>query len=165
MSNMMMMQAVTPEDIVEARLIIELGTVTLAAARATDDDIAALEAHCAMARAALEAKRYTREISWEFHTLLADAAHNGAFDGLTHLFRTTLSMHPVRQREGARAFAKAVDEHEEILTAVERRDGAAARVALAAHLLRGTGLEARESELLELWQAQPRQRSRSRRAR
>ena len=35
MSDMMMMSAVTPEDIVEARLVVELGTVTLACARAT----------------------------------------------------------------------------------------------------------------------------------
>src|ERR1044072_664033 len=30
MSDMMMMSALTPEDVVEARLVIELGTVTLA---------------------------------------------------------------------------------------------------------------------------------------
>src|SRR3954465_15866261 len=40
MSDMMMMSAITPEDIVEARLAVELGTVTLACARATEDDIA-----------------------------------------------------------------------------------------------------------------------------
>src|ERR671922_3012505 len=42
MSDMLMMQALSPEDIVEARLVVELGTVTLACARATDDDLAAL---------------------------------------------------------------------------------------------------------------------------
>ena len=42
MSDMLMMSAVSPENIVEARLIVELGTVTLACARATDDDLAAL---------------------------------------------------------------------------------------------------------------------------
>src|SRR5918911_3971169 len=44
MSDMMMMQAISPEDIVEARLVVELGTVTIACARATDDDVAALRA-------------------------------------------------------------------------------------------------------------------------
>src|SRR5215213_11021827 len=39
MSDMMLMQVVTPEDIVEARLILELGTVTLACVRATDEDL------------------------------------------------------------------------------------------------------------------------------
>src|SRR5207237_62143 len=35
MSDMMMMSATTPEDIVEARLVVELGTVTLACARSS----------------------------------------------------------------------------------------------------------------------------------
>src|ERR687886_467913 len=43
MSDMMMMQAITPEDIVEARLVVELGTVTLACARATPDDVERLD--------------------------------------------------------------------------------------------------------------------------
>src|SRR3954452_19626256 len=43
MSDMMMMSAVTPEDIVEARLVVELGTATLACARATDEDLAELQ--------------------------------------------------------------------------------------------------------------------------
>src|ERR671932_2563007 len=42
MSDMMMMQAISPEDIVEARLVVEFGTVTVACARADDNDIAAL---------------------------------------------------------------------------------------------------------------------------
>jgi len=42
MSDMMVMSATTPEDIVEARLIVELGTVTLACARATDEELAHL---------------------------------------------------------------------------------------------------------------------------
>src|ERR671934_449313 len=40
MSDMMMMQAISPEDVVEARLAVELGTVTIACSRATDDDLA-----------------------------------------------------------------------------------------------------------------------------
>src|SRR5918911_2130991 len=38
MSDMMLMSAVTPEDVVEARLVVELGTVTLACVRATPAD-------------------------------------------------------------------------------------------------------------------------------
>src|SRR5207248_10600881 len=40
MSDMMIMQALTPADIVEARLVVELRTVTLACARAPDEDLA-----------------------------------------------------------------------------------------------------------------------------
>src|SRR5437899_5989560 len=67
MSDMMMMSATTPEDIVEARLLVELGTVTLACARATDKDIFELIGLCDHAREALASGTYTRELSWDFH--------------------------------------------------------------------------------------------------
>jgi DNA-binding FadR family transcriptional regulator len=165
MSDMLMMAAVTPEDVVEARLIVELGTVTLACARATDDDLRLLRELSERSRRELAAGTYTRELSWQFHSLLAHTAHNAAVDGLTHSFRSSLSMHPIRTREGSRAHASTVEEHDAILDALERRDGAAARRAMAVHLLRGTGLEQRESELLDLWDATPRQRRSARRAR
>jgi GntR family transcriptional repressor for pyruvate dehydrogenase complex len=153
MSDMMTMQVIKPEDIVEARLVVELGTVTLAAARATEEQLAALHDLDTRARKALAAKTYTRELSWDFHALLAAAAQNSAVEGLTHSFRSSLSMHPIRTREGARGHERTVEEHARILAALDRRDGAAARREVAAHLLRGTGLEERESELLALWDA------------
>jgi GntR family transcriptional repressor for pyruvate dehydrogenase complex len=166
MSDMMVMQAITPEDIVEARLIVELGTVTLAASRATEEDLAAMRRLDATARQALADKSYTRELSWEFHALLALAAHNQAVEGFTHSFRSSLSMHPIRTREGARAYEHTVEEHGRILDALERRDAVTARREVAHHLLRGTGLDAREAELLALWDARtPAQRSAAERRR
>jgi len=155
MSDMMVMEAISPEDVVEARLVLELGTVTIACARATDEDIARLRELHERAREELAAGTYTRELSWDFHALLAHSTHNGAIDGLTHSFRSSLSMHPFRTREGSRAFTRTVDEHGRILEALERRDGPTARRELALHLLRGTGLEKRESALLALWHAEP----------
>lgn len=149
MSDMMLMSVVTPEEIVESRLIVELGTVTLACARAEEDDFEKLRALDATGRKALAAGTYTREISWEFHSLLAAAAHNTAVDGLTQSFRSTLSMHPVRAREGAKAHEATVEEHARILAALEARDADAARRAMAQHLLRGTNLAERAESLLE----------------
>jgi GntR family transcriptional regulator, transcriptional repressor for pyruvate dehydrogenase complex len=155
MSDMMMMSAVSPGDIVEARLIVELGTVTLACARATEDDIAKLRDACSVGARELKAKTYTRERSWEFHALLAAAAHNGAVNGLTQSFRSTLSMHPIRAREGAKAHEATVKEHSRILEALERRDAGTARREMAEHLLRGTNLAERSSSLLGWLQAKP----------
>ena len=155
MSDMMLMAATTPEDIVEARLIVELGTVSLACARATDDDLAALRELSDRAEAALVAGTYTRDLSWDFHALLARAAHTGAVDGLTQSFRSSLSMHPMRVREGNRAYERTVAEHRAILEALERRDGTSARREMAEHLLRGTIRQDRSKALLELWEAQP----------
>ena len=156
MSDLMLMSVVSAEDVVEARLIVELGTVTLACARATDEDLAALRALAERAKEELAAGTYTRELSWQFHSLLSQAAHNEAIDSLTHSFQDSLSMHPVRVREPrAAAFAATVDEHGRILAAIERRDGATARQEMATHLLRGTGLEKREAALLGLWKTHP----------
>jgi DNA-binding FadR family transcriptional regulator len=155
MSDMMMMSATTPEDIVEARLIVELGTVTLACSRATEEDLDGLRAQCERAREALTAGTYTRDLSWDFHSRLAHAAHNGAVDGLTQSFRSSLSMHPMRVREGVKSYERTVAEHERIVEALERRDRATARSEMAEHLLRGTRLESRSTELLDLWRTQP----------
>src|SRR5262249_18353186 len=86
---------------------------------------------------------YSRELSWDFHARLAQAAHNGAVGGLTQSFRSSLSMHPLRVREGPRAHGLTVDEHMRIVEALERRDGGAARRELADHLLRRPTLEGR----------------------
>jgi GntR family transcriptional regulator, transcriptional repressor for pyruvate dehydrogenase complex len=161
MSDLMAMSVVSPEDVVEARLVVELGIVTLACARATDEDLAALRALAERSKEELAAGTYTRELSWEFHALLSQAAHNEAIEGLTQSFRDSLSMHPVRVREPrAKAFAATVDEHARILAAVEARDGATARQEIATHLLRGTGMEKREAELLGLWKTAPAARRR-----
>jgi GntR family transcriptional repressor for pyruvate dehydrogenase complex len=153
MSDMMMMKAITPEDVVEARLVVELGTVTLACARATDEDLAKMGDVVRVAKREIANKTYTRELSWDFHGLLAEMAHNAALEGITHSFRNTLSMHPIRTRERGLGHARTVEEHGRIFAAIEARDGATARVELARHLLRGTGLEERESQLLALWDA------------
>lgn len=165
MSDMLMMSAVAPEDIVEARLVVELGTVSLACARASDDDLAGLRELCERGRAELAAGTYTRELSWEFHSRLALAVHNPAIDGLTHSFRSTLSMHPIRAREGAKAHALTVDEHVRIVEALERRDAQEARREIAAHLLRGTGAEDRAAPLLHSWGDVVPARGRARRGR
>jgi len=151
MSDMMMMSALTAEDVVEARLVIELGTVTLACARATDEDLGRLAEHCELGREALAAGTYSRELSWEFHALLVAAIHNPAVEGLTTSFRSTLSMHPIRTREGARAYERTVAEHTRIVEALQRRDGVAARSEMSHHLLRGTNLAKRERALLALY--------------
>jgi GntR family transcriptional repressor for pyruvate dehydrogenase complex len=164
MSDMMMMSAITPADVVEARLVVELGTVTLACARAEDEDLARIRELCERSERELKLKTYTRQLSWDFHSLLAHAAHNGAVEGLAQSFRSSLSMHPIRTREGTKAHERTVEEHFRILEALERRDGGAAREAMAHHLLRGTNLEARESALLALWDAAPQRPSSRRRA-
>ena len=149
MLNLTTLWSVTPEDVVEARLVMEVGTVTLACARATAADVARLREHCALARSEFEQGAYERRRSWEFHTLLARAAGNGALDGLTHSFDGTLHRLPAK---GSRpSVAKTLDEHDRIVDAIERRDARTAREEMARHLLRGTKLGKRARALADLW--------------
>ena len=122
MSDMMVMTALSPEDIVEARL--DGGARHRHAGRRprVDEDFEQLRELDTRARQALAEGTYTPALSWEFHSLLAVAAHNGAIEGLTQSFRSSLSMHPVRSREGAKAHAATVEEHARIREALERRD-------------------------------------------
>ena len=158
MSDMVLMSATSAEDIVEARLIVELGTVSLACARATAEEVEDLRALCERGRAALALGTYTRDLSWDFHSRLAAAAHNGAVGGLTQSFRSSLSMHPMRVREGSKGHELTVEEHLRIVEALEHRDGATARREMAEHLLRGTKLAGNSDALLDLWRAQPSRR-------
>jgi DNA-binding FadR family transcriptional regulator len=155
MLNLMTLWSVGGQDIVEARLVVELGTVTMACARATAEDLARLRELTDYARSELAAGRYERELSWRFHTVLAEAAHNGAAEALTHSFTSSLHRIPLRPSAKARAYALTVDEHERIVEAVELRDGEAARTAMAQHLLRGTKVTEPRSVLRELWAQAP----------
>ena len=69
---------VTPADLTEMRMILELGVVELACKRATDDDFRALEEICDRADALAAAGDYDPSLSAEFHAQLARSSHNPA---------------------------------------------------------------------------------------
>jgi DNA-binding FadR family transcriptional regulator len=141
LSNLLMLSEIEPDEVAEARLIFELGTVTLAVERATDEDIAQLRELCDEGAEALAAGAYTSALSQAFHARLATAAQNHAVELMTASFAGPLSMHRVREREPADvSHARTVDEHRRIVDAIAARDGAAARDAMTEHLLRGTTL-------------------------
>jgi GntR family transcriptional repressor for pyruvate dehydrogenase complex len=141
LSNLLMLSEIEPDEVAEARLIFELGTVTLAVERATDEDLAELRGLCDEGAEALAAGAYTSALSQAFHARLATAAQNHAVELMTASFAGPLSMHRVREREPADAsHARTVQEHRRIVDAIAARDGAAARDAMTEHLLRGTTL-------------------------
>jgi GntR family transcriptional repressor for pyruvate dehydrogenase complex len=147
--NMLLLAAVTPEEITEARLVLELGAVTLAVERATEEDIGALRELVEKSR-----EHYDRELAWDFHSRLAAAAHNPAIEMLTTSFRGPLSAHAVRERQPSTwSHEQSIREHVELLRALERRDGARARAVMAKHLVRGTSIPARVMNLLRVDQS------------
>lgn len=144
MSDMLLMSALTPEEVAEARLMLELNTVVLAVRRASETDVSELREICDRAAAMLGDDQYDVHNSWEFHERLAHATHNGAIELITRSFRGPLSMARVRARESASVAHRAtVAEHTEIVDAIEARDAGRARSTMARHLVRATDLERR----------------------
>jgi GntR family transcriptional regulator, transcriptional repressor for pyruvate dehydrogenase complex len=140
-SNMLVLSKVDPDQIAEARLILELGTVALAVERATDDEVATLRELSERGAQALEAGEYDRGLSREFHALLARIAHNAAIELVTETFAGPLSMHAVREREPTEvSHRRTVEEHSQIAEAIAARDAERAREIIRAHLTRGTGV-------------------------
>jgi GntR family transcriptional repressor for pyruvate dehydrogenase complex len=142
-SHMFALSEIEPEEIAEARLILELGTVTLAVERASDEDVAALRALCRESREALAAGRYEARLSLDFHAALARATHNRAIELVAATFAGPLSMQPVRDREGAdRSHERSVEHHCQIVEAIAGRDAERARRVMRAHLTRSTDVDA-----------------------
>ncbi len=141
-TTMLLMSAVEPEEIAEARLLMELGIVALAVERATAEDVETLRDICARSTQALEEHHYDVKLSAEFHAALATAAHNGAVEMISESFRGPLSMASARAREPAdESHRHSVDEHVALVDAIEARDLAAAQRLMTEHLARGTALE------------------------
>lgn len=141
LTNLVLLSSLKPDEIAEARLVLELGSVALAATRATDDDIEQLRVMMREARKALEEETYERGMSLQFHLRIAQIARNKAVALFTDSFRGPLSMHAIRIREPERSsFSHTVQEHEAVVRAIERRDAGEAQRRMAEHLMRGSNV-------------------------
>jgi GntR family transcriptional regulator, transcriptional repressor for pyruvate dehydrogenase complex len=138
LTNLMLLSSLEPEEIAEARLVLELGSVALAIARASDEDINVLRKMMSDARAALDDGTYERSMSVRFHLSVAQIARNEAITLFTDSFRGPLSMHAIRKREPRQtSFRQTVKEHQRIVKAIEQRDVGEAQRRMAEHLTRG----------------------------
>ncbi len=124
-------------ELLELRKILESEVATLAASRATTQDIADLnQAHHKM-EAAISQGLDTAEADYEFHYALASATHNSTIakvvstlhDSYYDIVRTG-SHHPSKPRDYERVLA----EHTAILNAVENHQGAKAKKQMLIHL-------------------------------
>jgi GntR family transcriptional regulator, transcriptional repressor for pyruvate dehydrogenase complex len=147
-SDMLLMAHLSPDDVAEARLVLELNTVMLAVRRAEPEDIQALRAICERSASLVSRGEYDIHLSWDFHERLAAATHNPALEMIHHAFRGPLSLARARAREPASvSHRRTVEEHTELVDALEARDAERARTILAHHLVRATDLEDRLSSL------------------
>ncbi|MBI3974030.1 MAG: FadR family transcriptional regulator [Chloroflexi bacterium] len=122
-------------DLLEARRVLETEAAALAAARATADDLAALdEALEAMRRLTTSPDEYIAG-DLRFHLTLALASHNSVLAALAESLRSALheSIAATFQVDGRTE--QRLQGHERILMAVRAHDVEAARQAVATHLM------------------------------
>lgn len=133
-ADMLMLAAVTPAEVTEARRVFELAAVDLACQRATKEDLGALEEICDRAEAA---GSYDVALSAEFHARLASATHNAAFALIAQTLQGGVLASLRRAKEvDPTAGAAGVAEHRALVSALRARNAGAAREIMAEHLAR-----------------------------
>jgi GntR family transcriptional repressor for pyruvate dehydrogenase complex len=136
-TDMVLLSDMKPEEVTEARQILELGGVELACLRATAEDIEALNELCEMAEQALAEDRYQVDLSAAFHVRLALATHNGAIAMIIESLHGPMLMAMRRAQEIDSQFGDpGIKEHREIVQAISDRDPERARRTMEAHLAR-----------------------------
>jgi len=121
-------------DLLEARRLLEEGIVTLAAQRATRDDLDELETFLRARGPELEAGKQDVESDMQFHTMLAETTGNMVLvSAMRHLSEMWLQ---AREKTGRKETSpeRALRFHQQILAAVRRRQPAVARRILRQHL-------------------------------
>jgi DNA-binding FadR family transcriptional regulator len=117
------------QDALELRQLIEPAAARLAAGRATDDEIAALEeAFAAMSDA--EDLEASIDADVRFHSILLQAAHNELLEHLSSIVTAVLRMLFAFSSRRPRTFTRALPLHEAIIEAVESHDPEAAEAAV-----------------------------------
>lgn len=127
--------------LMEVRAAIEIQAARIAAARATDEDIASLRAATDAFRSEVRAGNTGIEHDLAFHRKLAEASGNRVMRTLVALLapdviRLAQADRSCRDGRSARALA----EHEAILEAIAARDSEAAARAMADHFAAGAPL-------------------------
>jgi GntR family transcriptional repressor for pyruvate dehydrogenase complex len=136
-SDLITLASLSAVEVTEARMVFELGIVPLVCSRATDDDIAALGEICDRSAAALEGDDYPLELSAEWHTRYAQAAHNRAVAMLVESLHGPLLMSLERAREVAPLHGRrGVEEHRLLVDAIADRDVDRATELMGTHLRR-----------------------------
>jgi GntR family transcriptional repressor for pyruvate dehydrogenase complex len=117
-------------NLIEARQLLEVQTASLAAARATADDLAAMRAGLDRMRAGPSWAEYI-QADLEFHRAIARGTQNDVLVRLLHAIRDlterTVWQSPTTMPEG-------IAQHEGIYRAIAARDAAGAREAMYVHL-------------------------------
>ena len=127
---------VTPEDLVEARMELEVLTARLAAVRATAADLEKLERLNQewIRLIGVEQTEAAARINVEFHVALTEAAHNPVFVAFIDALEGLLYETALEPKYPDRRLDYVVYSHEVILEAVRQRDPDEAAARMRRHL-------------------------------
>jgi GntR family transcriptional regulator, transcriptional repressor for pyruvate dehydrogenase complex len=136
-ADLITLASLTAVEVTESRMVFELGIVPLVCERATQEDIDALYEICDRSKKALQGDDYPLELSAEWHTRYAQAAHNRAISMLVESLHGPLLMSLERAREVSPMHGRrGVNEHRALVDAIAARDAAGAAALMATHLKR-----------------------------
>jgi GntR family transcriptional regulator, transcriptional repressor for pyruvate dehydrogenase complex len=135
-TDLLTMSSLSPAEVTEARMMIELGIIPLVCQRADEHDIADLRELCAQAQEALGDHDHELKLSLEFHMRLGRAAHNGAIELLLDSLREPLLSSLARSHEEAPVGQVAVQEHLAMVEAIAARDADKTTSIMTLHLRR-----------------------------
>jgi GntR family transcriptional repressor for pyruvate dehydrogenase complex len=130
-------------ELVEARELIESETARLAAERATPEDIQTIRKHLDEMKAAIDDPSTFLEADLNFHLAIANSAHNRILGNALSLIRNLMRQWIGQALPKEGVAITALNHHNKIFAAISKRNAAAARSSMQAHL------EAMASVLLE----------------
>jgi len=124
------------DDLLDIRRMFEVEAATLAAKRATPEDIAALEAVVTRMHDPATTPAENVELNLEFHSLIVQASHNRILMGLREQLRGVLSvMMNARQSQADADLSKVSNAmHQMILDSIRERRPDRAQAVMLAHV-------------------------------
>jgi GntR family transcriptional regulator, transcriptional repressor for pyruvate dehydrogenase complex len=134
-ASMLETQSITIDELLETRMLFEVPLVGLAAQRATDEDVAQLKAMIAEAESRPDDAALVAKVDERLHRLIAEIAGNRLAAAFTAWVVEVLQ--PPLRALVAPAVVESVivEQHRDIVRAIERGDPAAAERAMREHLV------------------------------
>ena len=121
-------------ELVEARIIIELATVSLAAERATENDIKEIRHHQNYFKPPLKTGKKVIMEDLDFHTAIAKASHNSVLVRFLSELRQPMKHWMEQKAKYDWGYEKVYDQHTAIVDAIEDHDADRAKKAMRDHL-------------------------------
>jgi DNA-binding FadR family transcriptional regulator len=131
---MLAADTISMDELLDARLSLEVPIAGRAAANATDDIVTRLEAAVLAAESHEPGTEPFNQADTEFHQILAEAAGNVLLRGLTGWILEVLQPSLIVTISADVDAATILDQHRAILRAVRRRQRGAAEKAMRAHI-------------------------------